>query len=89
METAGSPLTYEVRVTESGIPQGWNDVEFAKMLILGGLHLPENVPLTVEVRAVNLAGVASQSLAVNVTMVSTPPVDSGTYGDIEIQWVCL
>jgi len=79
IETAGSPLTYEVRVTGSGIPQEWNDVGFAKMLILGGLHLPENVSHTLEVRAVNLAGVASESRTENFTIVSTSPVDSGMY----------
>lgn len=79
IETAGSPLTYEVRVTGSGIPQEWNNVGFAKMLILGGLHLPENITHTLEVRAVNLAGVASESRTENFTIVSTSPVDSGMY----------
>ena len=80
VERAGTPLTYEVRVTESGIPQQWNSVSFAKMLTLSELQLPENVPHTIEVRAVNLAGLASQPLAMNVTIVSTPPIDTGMYG---------
>lgn len=77
IERAGTPLTYEVRVIESGVPQQWNSVGFAKMLTLSELQLPENVPHTIEVRAVNLAGLASQSLTMNVTIVSTPPIDTG------------
>ena len=77
VEEAGTPLTYEVRVIESGVPQQWNSVGFAKMLTLSDLQLPENVPHTIEVRAVNLAGLASQPLTMNVTIGSTPPIDTG------------
>ena len=77
IERAGTPLTYEVRVTELGVPQQWNSVGFAKMLTLSELQLPENIPHTIEVRAVSLAGLASQPLMMSVTIVSTPPIDTG------------
>lgn len=76
-ERAGTPLTYEVRVTELGVPQQWNSVGFAKMLTLSELQLPENIPHTIEVRAVSLAGLASQPLMMSVTIVPTPPMDTG------------
>ena len=76
-DPAGVPLTYEVRVSNSSVAQEWNDLRFANTLTLSDLLLPENVLHTIEVRAVNLAGVPSMSLAVDFVIATSPPVDTG------------
>ena len=76
-DPAGVPLTYEVRVSNSSVTQEWNDVGFAQMLILSDLSLPESVLYTIEVRALNLAGVPSPALSRDFVIASSAPVDTG------------
>lgn len=83
-DPAGVPLTYEVRVSNSSATQEWNGLRFANMLTLSDLSLPEEVLHTIEVRALNLAGVPSASLALDFVIATSPPVDTGV--PINMTW---
>lgn len=76
-DPAGVPLTYEVRVSNSSATQEWNGLRFTNMLTLSDLSLPEEVLHTIGVRALNLAGVPSASLALDFVIATSPPVDTG------------
>lgn len=85
MEPSGAPLAYEVRLSDSGgITGNWTNVGHTYSLTLSALPLETNVSHTVEVRAVNLAGVASDSLAENFTFVTVPPQVASSGNDIVI-----
>ena len=73
-ELSGAPLVYEVRLLEEGsVASNWTNLGHAYSLTLIDLPFEINVTHTVEVRAVNLAGVLSDSLARNFTIVPYPP----------------
>ena len=73
-EPSGAPLAYEVRfVEEDGVVSNWTSVGHAHSLTLMDLPLEINVTHTIEVRAVNLAGVASDPLGRNFTIAPSPP----------------
>ena len=78
-ESAQSPLRYELRVSESGVPGEWNSVGLAKMLTLSDLQLPEGTRHTAEVRAINYAGVPSLPIQHDFKIVSSLPVDTGEF----------
>ncbi len=76
-EAAQAPLLYEVRVNESGLGGEWNNVGFARMLVLSELELSENTSHSIEVRAVNYAGVSSAPVQRDFVILSSPPQDNG------------
>ncbi len=81
-DAAQAPLVYEVRVNESASLGGeWMNVGFAKMLILSELELPGDIRHTVEVRAVNYAGVSSTAVPRDFIILSSPPQDNGELTD--------
>ena len=74
VEPSGAPLAYEVRLTEAGSAAGnWTNVGHTYSLTLSDLSLEVNVTHVAEVRAVNLAGLASDLLMENFTIVASPP----------------
>lgn len=80
VESAGTPLEYEVRVLEEGVigQANWTSLSSAKVLSLYDLYLPENVTShMIEIRAVNLGGVVSDSIRTSFAIVSSPPQDTG------------
>ena len=79
-EPSGAPLAYQVRITpEGGVVGNWSNVGHVYSLTLADLPLEVNATHLVEVRAVNLAGLPSNSLMENITIVDTLPyVESGT-----------
>ena len=78
-DNSSSPLFYEVRITEagSGTRGPWNDVRYAQTLSLRVANLTQDVAHTIEVRAVNFALQASQSIAREFTIVTNPPAYTG------------
>lgn len=71
-ELAGAPLAYEVRL--GGVGNNWTNVGHIYSLTLADLPLEIfNVTHVVEVRAVNLAGLTSDSMEKNFTIVNVPP----------------
>lgn len=74
-ESSGAPLVYEVRLIEEGggVATNWTSVGHAYSLTLTDLAFEVNATHTVEVRAVNLAGVSSDPLARNFTIAPFPP----------------
>ena len=79
-EPAGTPLLYQVRVLEGGEAAlaNWTSVSFARTLYVDDLRLPENVSHTIQIRAVNLGGVASPAVQSTFVIDSSPPEDTGT-----------
>lgn len=77
-EPANTALEYEVLVVESGTGEGnWTALSSIKMLSFSTLHLMENVSHMIQIRAVNLGGVASNPIGRSFFIVSSPPIDSG------------
>lgn len=76
-DTAQAPLTYEVRLNTSGLAGEWNNLGFAKMLVLRELRLSENSSHSIEVRAVNYAGVSSAPIQRDFVILPSPPQDNG------------
>ena len=78
-ESASTPLEYEVGLLEEGSTShvNWTNLSTAKMLSLSDLELAENVTHMIRVRAVNLGGVASDPVATNFSISSSPPQDTG------------
>ena len=78
-ESSGAPLVYEVRFVEEGggggggVATNWTTLGHAYSLALTDLPFEVNSTHTVEVRAVNLAGVPSDPLVKNFTVVPYPP----------------
>ena len=74
-----TPLTYEVRLVEEGVSGNWTDVGCSKSITFSDLQqLSHNVSgHAVQVRAVNPAGLSSEPLIRNFTIVPTHPQDSG------------
>ena len=77
-EPSGAPLVYEVRFTEEGgggegVATNWTSLGHAYSLTLMDLPFEVNSTHTAEVRAVNLAGVPSDPLVKNFTVVPYPP----------------
>ena len=80
-ELTGAPLAYQVRISAGGgvVAGNWTSVGHTHSLTLADLPLEMNVTHVVEVRAVNLAGLPSNSVAENFTIVaSAPDAESGT-----------
>lgn len=75
-ELANTPLQYEVRVLEGGATN-WTTLGFTKMLSLSEIDLRENTSHMIQIRAVNLGGVASNSVGASFFIVSFPPQDTG------------
>ena len=73
VEPAGTPLRYEVSGGGVGGGGGWMSVGFATQVTLSELNLTEGVASLVQVRAVNLAGLASVPVQVLLTMLPNPP----------------
>lgn len=72
-ELVGAPLAYEVRL--GGVSGNWTNVGHIYSLTLTDLPLDSfNVTYVVEVRAVNLAGLTSDSLEENFTIITVPPL---------------
>lgn len=80
-ESAGTVLKYEVRVHEAESNErntNWTNIGPSKKLTLQELHISENVTgHMIEIRAVNLGSVASESISVNFSIVTFPPQDTG------------
>lgn len=75
-ESSGAPLVYEVRLVEEGgggVATNWTNLGHVYSLTLTELPFEVNSTYTAEVRAVNLAGVPSEPLARNFTIVPYPP----------------
>ena len=72
-ESSGAPLAFEVWLLEGGVAGNWTNVGHIYSLTLADLSLEVNTTHTVELRAINLAGLPSNSLARNFTIVSSPP----------------
>ena len=73
-ESSGAPLAYQVRMTtEGGVVGNWTSVGHVYSLTLSDLPLEMNATHVVEVRAVNLAGLPSNPVAGNVTIIDAPP----------------
>ena len=74
-ESSGAPLVYEVRFVEEGggVATNWTNLGHTYSLALTDLPFEVNSTHTAEVRAVNLAGVPSDPLVKNVTVVPYPP----------------
>jgi hypothetical protein len=84
-ESSGAPLVYEVRLVEEGggVATNWTNLGHAYSLTLMELPLEVNSTHTVELRAVNLAGVPSDPLARNFTIIQYPP-QIATTGEINL-----
>jgi hypothetical protein len=78
-ESAGTPLLYEVQVQEGdGMPLNWTGVSTAKALLLSDLELSENTTHMIQIRAVNLGGMASDPVGASFFIASDTPEDTGT-----------
>ena len=79
VEPAGTSLEYQLRVLEGGANEwtNWTSVSFAKMVTVHEFQLLENTTHTVQIRAVNLGGVASPAVQSSFAIVSFPPEDTG------------
>ena len=88
-ESSGTPLVYEVRLIEEGggVATNWTNVGHTYSLTLMDLPFEVNATHTVELRAANLAGVSSNSLARNFTIVPYPP-EIATSGKCVCVCVC-
>ena len=85
-ESSRAPLIYEVRLLEEGgVATNWTNLGHAFSLTLPDLPFEVNVTHAVEVRAVNLAGIPSDPLARNFTVVPSPP-EIATSG--KLQYFC-
>lgn len=89
LESSGAPLVYEVRLIEEGggMATNWTNLGHAYSLSLMDLSFEVNATHTVEVRAVNLAGVPSDPLARNFTIVPYPPQIAAT--GTNVLYVCM
>ncbi len=78
-ESAGTPLEYQLRVLEGGVNTlaNWTSVSFAKMVSVDQLQLLENTTHIIQIRAVNLGGVASAAIQSMFAIVSSAPEDTG------------
>ena len=88
LESSGAPLVYEVRLIEEGggVATNWTNLGHAYSLSLMDLSFEVNATHTVEVRAVNLAGVPSDPLVRNFTIVPYPPQIAATG---TLMYVCM
>lgn len=78
-ESANTPLQYEVRVLEGGVSNytDWTALSSAKMLSLSDVDVSENASHMIQIRAINLGGVASDSFRASFFIASFPPQDTG------------
>ena len=73
-EPSGEPLTYEVRLIEAGgAVSNWTNVGHTYSLMFSDLPFETNFSHMVQLRAVNLAGLESDSLTSNFTIVTSSP----------------
>ena len=80
-ESAGTPLEYQLQVLQDGVTgqANWTSVSFAKMVSIEDLQLSENTTHAIQIRAVNLGGVASPAIQHRFAIVSSAPQDTGWY----------
>ena len=93
-ESSGAPLVYEVRFVEEGgggggVATNWTSLGHAYSLTLTDLPFEVNSTHTAEVRAVNLAGVPSNPLVKNFTIVPYPPQIETTGKTVFYSYMCV
>ena len=77
-DSAGTPLEYEVRVTNVSSGVGvWENVGFLRQLTLNDIELPSNDSShVIQVRAVNPVGLLSEVISEEFYILTTPPANS-------------
>lgn len=90
-ESASTPLEYEIRVLEAGdaTRTNWTGLSSAKMLSLFDLNLSENTSHVIQIRAVNLGGVASDPIGASFFIASSPPLDTGMCSLVPRLYNCM
>lgn len=87
-EWTGTSLLYEVRLLEEGgmgSEVNWTSVSTAKMVSLRGLQVAENTTAhLLQIRALNLGGVASQPISINISIISVAPLDTGNLAALNL-----